>query len=80
MITIETDMHNNGEWIPTPEGGANYVIPGESEPAVKIAPLGPETDRVWWIADSWYGPSFSPGTLQEAKVRAMEILARELTK
>jgi len=56
-------------WQPRHGGGANLVVGGVA--VVEIEPLG----AGWWVSAGWAGSDGVDGTLQEAKVRAMELLS-----
>ena len=55
-------------WAPRHGGGATLTIGGD---VVEIEPLGPG----WWVSAGHAGSDGVNGTLQEAKVRALEILS-----
>jgi hypothetical protein len=54
-------------WQPRHGGGAHLVVGGVV--VVEIEPMGPG----WWVSAG--GGDLVNGTLQEAKVRALELLA-----
>ena len=55
-------------WAPRHGGGATLTIGVD---VVEIEPLGPG----WWVSAGHAGSDGVNGTLQEAKVRALEILS-----
>ena len=56
-------------WTPRHGGGATLTIGGVD--VVEIEPLGPG----WWVSAGHAGSDGVNGTLQEAKVRALELLS-----
>ncbi len=56
-------------WTPRHGGGATLTVGGVD--VVEIEPLGPG----WWVSAGHAGSDGVNGTLQEAKVRALELLA-----
>lgn len=56
-------------WTPRHGGGATLTVGGVD--VVEIEPLGPG----WWVSAGHAGSDGVNGTLQEAKVRALEILS-----
>ena len=55
-------------WTPRHGGGATLTVGGVD--VVEIEPLGPG----WWVSAGHAGSDGVNGTLQEAKVRALEML------
>lgn len=56
-------------WTPRHGGGATLTVGGVD--VVEIEPLGPG----WWVSAGHAGSDGVNGTLQEAKVRALELLS-----